>query len=115
MNPMWLSQSGDMIVKMYDWSSSFDDKMISPRCTISKFTKVKPGKLIVRNSITHSEREITLLKDISWRPHDQPKQLSPPGLSFKQKWYLHDKIREFLIIVVPKPQESLQSQNNIIA
>ena len=113
------SQSGDVIVKMYNWSSYFDDKTIKTslkgitQMHHFKFTKTKPGKVMVRNTTTDSEREITLLKDISWRPIDQPQQLFPPGLSLERRWYLYEKIREFCPdnhrdLVCPKPQESLQ-------
>ena len=50
---------------------------------------------MVRNDSTDLEREITLIKDVSWRPNDFPQSITPSGLSLERQWYLHDRIRDF--------------------
>jgi len=46
-----------------------------------QFTKEKPAKVMVRNDTTDLEREITLVKDTSWRPNDFLKKIIPSDLS----------------------------------
>ena len=98
------SQSGDVIVPMYDWSSYFDEKTIKTSLNNItqmhhfRFTKLKPGKVMVRNNSTDStdlEREITLIKDVFWRLNDFSQPISPPGLSLERQWYLRDRICDF--------------------
>ena len=73
------SLSGNVMVPVYDWSSYFDDKTMKTslkgitQMHHFRFTKEKPGKVMVRNDKTYLEREITLVKDTSWRPNDLPK------------------------------------------
>ena len=112
------SQSGEMLVPMYDWSSYFDDITVKTALKgITQmhhfhFSKSFPGKVKVRNNTDDNWRTINLLKDPSWRPSSLPKQLIPPGLSLERQWYLHDKIREFCPehcrdLVCPEPSQPL--------
>ena len=83
-----------------------------------RFTSSSPGKVFVRNACdaTSNEKEINLLKDISWlpQPSSLPSIVSPDGLSLQRQWYLYDKIREFCPLevqdlVCPMPRKRLSS------
>ena len=112
------SQSGEVIVPIYDWSTYFEEKTIKTSLRgITQmhhfhFTASAPGFVKVKNTSADSEKIIKLLKDLSWRPIQLPQQVIPPGLSLERQWYLHDRIREFCPedcrdLVCPKPTESL--------
>ena len=110
------SQSGEMIVPTYNWSSYFDEHTVKTALKGIKkmqhfhFSSRFPGQVKVYNELDGNEKTITLCKDPSWTPTptDLPEYIVPPGLSLEHQWYLHDKIWEFCPdscqdIVCPRP------------
>ena len=97
------TQDGEVLVPTYDWAEFFDAPYRQSAIKGIKamhhliFTHTKPGRVIVKDSVTSPEREINLIQDKSWKPTttDLPPIISPPGLSLKRQQYLFDKIREF--------------------
>ena len=61
------------------------------------FTDAKPGVALVKDSVNSPEREISLIKDSSWKPKADklPPVIPPPDLSLEKRQYLFEKIREF--------------------
>ena len=114
------SQSGEMIVPTYNWSSYFDEHTVKTALKGIKkmqhfhFSSRFPGQVKVYNELDGNEKTITLHKDPSWTPTptDLPEYIVPPGLSLERQWYLHDKIREFCPdscqdIVCPGPMQPI--------
>ena len=110
------SLDGTKFVPTYDWSTFFDDKTVKTalkgitQLHHFRFSRFHPGKVFVKEISTSPEREINLLKDLSWRPPSQqlPSVVLPNGLSQERRQYLFDKIREFCPddkkdIVCPNP------------
>ena len=109
------SLDGTMFVPTYDWSSFFEETTVKTalkgitQLHHFRFSKLHPGKVFVKEARNSNEREINLLKDVSWRPSSQqlPLPVIPNGLS-QERQYLYDKIREFCPeqkkdIVYPRP------------
>ena len=106
------SQSGDVIVPMYNWSGFFEEftnksalKGINQMHHFH-FKSSHPGKVFVKDTLDGPERMINLLKVPSWQPspQDLPDPIIPPGLSSERQHYLYDRIREF---VPPDLQDSV--------
>ena len=112
------SQSGDVIVPMYNWSQYFKDNTI--KTALKGITQMHhfyfkashPGKVFVKNSISDTEKSINLVKSLSWSPSwsDVPEPIVPAGMTLERRWYLFDKIREYgptkvQDIVSPMPLE----------
>ena len=94
---------GTTHVKTYHWNSIFESHTIQTSLKgISKmhhfrFTSDHPGCVFVKNSSDEkTETKITLLKDMSWKPHKNflPEQITAPGLSLERQYYLYNKIPE---------------------
>ena len=111
------TQDGRVLVPTYDWSEFFDAPFRQSALSGIKamhhltFTHLKPGTVIVKDSVTSPEREINLLQNKSWKPRksDLPPVISPPGLSLERQQYLFDKIRKFCPhdcrdLVCPEPE-----------
>ena len=83
------TQDGHVLVPTYDWSEFFDAPFRQSALSGIKamhhltFTHLKPGTVIVKDSVTSPEREINLLQNKSWKPRksDLPPVISPPGLA----------------------------------
>ena len=112
------TQSGDVIVPMYNWSEFFEEYTIKTALKgISQmhhfhFTSSAPGKVTVKDNVNDKERTISLLKVPSWQPSsgELPDRIIPPGLSLERQKYLYEKIREFVPhdlqdLVCPKPTQ----------
>ena len=107
---------GTVFVPTYNWSDFFEEHTVKTALKgISKlhyfrFTKDKPGMVMVRETTAGPERCIKLLKDPSWKPSptELPPVVIPSGLSIERQWYLFDKIREYCPdskdIVCPEPR-----------
>ena len=120
-------QNGNVTVKAYDWIIFFEKHVIKSALKGIKsyshfsFSSKEPGTVYVRQScdVSSGERKINLLKDMSWRPSatDLPDEIIPEGLLFSRQWYLHDKIREFVLaelqdLVCPLPRKRPSSLND---
>ena len=109
------SQSGDVIVPMYNWSQDATIKTSLKGITQMHhfhFKASHSGKVFVRNSINDSEKSINLVKVLSWSTSmtDVPEPIVPAGITLEQRWYLFDKIHEYWPtevqdIVCPMPLE----------
>lgn len=110
------SLDGTNFVPTYDWSTFFEETTVKTalkgitQLHHFRFSRLYPGKVFVKEAANSCEREITLLKDASWRPSPEqlPSLVIPNGLSQERKQYLFDKIREFCPadkkdIVCPQP------------
>ena len=94
---------GTMFVPTYDWSSFFEETTVKTALKgithlhHFRFSKLHPGKVFVKEASNSNEREINLLKNVSWKPSSQvlPSPVIPNGLSHERQQYLYDKIREF--------------------
>ena len=80
------SQSGEILVPMYNWSSYFDE--ITVKTALKGITQMHHfhfsksfRKVKVCNNTDDNWRTINPLKDPSWRPSSLP----------ERQWYLHDK------------------------
>ena len=113
------TQDGQVLVPTYDWAQFFDGPFRQSALKGIKamhhltFTHLKPGTVIVKDSVTSPEREINLLQDRSWKPtkSDLPSIITPPGLSLERQQYLFEKIREFCPpdsrdLVCPEPMQA---------
>ena len=99
------SLDGQTFVPTYNWSENFEDKTIKTALRgISQlhhfhFLADHPGKVFVKtsSSSSSSERQVTLLKDTTWKPaaNELPPLVKPNGLSAERQLYLYEKIREF--------------------
>ena len=96
------TQDGKVVVPTYDWAQFFDAPFKQTALKGIKamhhltFSHLKPGVVIVKDSVTSPERALNLLRD-KWKPDaaDLPPIIPPPGLSLERRQYLYDKIREF--------------------
>ena len=97
------TQDGQVLVPTYDWAQFFDTRFKQTALKGIKamhhltFSRLKPGVVTVKDSVTSPERDITLLLDKNWKPTatDLPPIIPPQGLSQERQQYLYDKIREF--------------------
>ena len=105
-------QDGQVIVPTYDWAQYFANPFRQIALKGIKgmhhltFSHLKPGTVIVKDSVTSLEREINLLHNNS-KQTDLPPVVLPPGLSLE---YLFDMIREFCPadcrdLVCPEPTQ----------
>ena len=114
------SLDGTLYVPTYNWSEFFEDRMIKTslkgilQLQHFRFTATHPGTVFVKTSSDDCERQIQLLKDLTWKPtaDELPGVVVPNGLSLERQWYLFDKIREFCSdetkdLVCPKPAVAL--------
>ena len=95
---------------MYDWVNFFGNyfKKI-PLITKQhhfEFRWISDGSVQVREFSDTSEKVFTLYTSASY--NGLPEVITPPSLSLRRKWYLHNKIREFCSpetrdLVCPKP------------
>ena len=113
------TQTGDVIVPMFNWSEYFEDNTIKTALKgISRmhhfhFKSSAPGTVSMKDTIDDKEwKSITLVKSSSWQPSsgDLPHPIVPAGLSLERQHYLFDKIREFVPsefqdLVCPKPTQ----------
>ena len=109
------SQSGEPLVSMFDWVGFFGSRLnkipLITRQHHFQFTSPSTGTVKVREYNDSSELEYELTSDVSVTA-GIPDIISPPGLSLKRRWYLHDKIRAFCLpetkdLVCPQPNDPL--------
>ena len=97
------TQHGQEVVPTYDWAQFLDTLFKQTALKGIKamhhltFSSLKPGVVVVKDSVTSPERALNLLWDDKWKPNaaDLPPIIPPLGLSLKRRQYLYDKIREF--------------------
>lgn len=110
------TQSGDVIVPTYDWSSHFSARLKKiPNITTYhhfKFYQTKPAKVDVQEYSDSPTVTINILKKdkTPWdaSSDDLPATVMPTGLSEERQVYLYEKIREYCSpscrdLVCPKP------------
>ena len=103
----------------YNWSDYFDHRTVKTALKGIKsnhhfrFTHSSPGVVLVKEASRDEEKEISMLKEPTWKVscHNLPDLVTPLGLSLEWQWYLYDKIREFVAnskdLVCPKPLQPL--------
>ena len=87
-------QDGTVLVPTYNWAeffvSPFRQKALKGIKAMHHltFTDAKPG--VVKDSVNSPEREISLIKDSSWKPKagNLPPVIPPPGLSLERRQYV---------------------------
>ena len=95
------TQDDEVLVPTYDWAEFFDAPYRQSALKGIKavrhliFTHTKPGRVIVKDSVTSPERKINFIQDKSWKPTttDLPPIIPSPGLSLERQQCLFDKIR----------------------
>ena len=110
------TQSGDVIVPTYNWSSHFSTRLKKiPNITSYhhfKFHQNKPAEVDVQEYSDSPMVTINILKKdkTPWDPSsdDLPAVVHPAGLSEERQVYLYEKIREYCSpscrdLVCPKP------------
>ena len=110
---------GQCLVPTYNWSDYLDEHTLKTALKgikknhHFKFISHSLGAVLIRKTSGGDEKEIQLLKDLTWKPsyHNLPDLVIPQGLSAEQQWYLYEKIREFVTdgkdLVCPKPLQAL--------
>jgi hypothetical protein len=99
-------ENGEVIVKQYDWASSFRKFFKRKAFEGIKslhhlvFSSSSPGVVKVRKETDGEVETIHVLSKagMNWKPspHVLPDQIVPPGLSRERQTYLYEKIREFV-------------------
>ena len=92
------TQDGQVVVPTYDWAAYLDAPFRQTALKRIKamqhltFTHLKPGTVVVKDSVTSPEREINLLQDRSWKPTktDLPPIIAQLGLSLERQQYLFE-------------------------
>ena len=120
------TQSGEVVVPMYDWTSMFKGHLRKLK-HIKKyqhftFDGSMPGTVNFKLESDSVEESISLVIDRSWvpSPHDLPPVVSPAGLSLERQWYLYNSISEYCPhdvrdIVCPKPSSPSPSSSTTSA
>ena len=95
------SQSGEVIVPVYDWTQFLGEhfrKVLKMKSYHHfTFTSAKPGTVYLKQFSDSNESSFRMATDEGWTPDSLqlPSCVTPTGLSAKRQWYLHDQIREF--------------------
>ena len=92
---------GDALVPSYDWPGFFENHVIKTalrgilKYQYFRFSRSTPG-VYVKTLSSESEKKITLLKQLSWKPpSDLPEVVVPNGLKPERQLYLYEKIQEY--------------------
>ena len=122
------TQSGEVIVPMYSWSSYFEGHLrkLDNIKTYQHFhfSLHSPGTVIVQESSIDTKISIQLLKFIDGEPTFKPSAtilpdiVRPSGLSKERQWYLYNQIRVFCSpetkdLVCPNPNTIQHIDNTI--
>ena len=111
-------EDGSVVVKTYDWQEYFTTYCTKVPGIMKlhhiRFDAAHPGYIFVKEKSGSTKEKRCILKDKSWLPTAEqlPPVLSPSGLALQWKWYLHDRIREYVDeafkdITCPKPDQPL--------
>ena len=94
------NEDGASFVPLYDWQSFFS-KYFTGLPGIKAlhhchFPSAEPGVVYTKTSTSDEECRVQLLKNPDQLPPSQlPIAIPPPGLNYKRRSYLYEKIREF--------------------
>lgn len=121
------TQTGEVVVPMYDWASFFGEHFRKvPRMKSYHhftFTADNPGKVTLKLFSDSESIQYNLLRNTEWVPSASvlPEIIPPAGLSPQRQWYLYDQIREFCregtedlvcpLPAVPRPGEQSESDD----
>ena len=95
------TQSEEVIVPTYNWSSFFKDCLKEiPQLKKQHhfyFSSETKGKVSVKEAHNDPYTELELIRDPNWKPSSEhlPPKIIPEGLSNDRQWYLYNIIREF--------------------
>ena len=96
------THDGEVVLPTYDWAFCLGKNFRKVLQIIShhhfQFSSSTPGNVSIKLYSDSSSSNFRMLVDRRWTPSpdELPTQIPPVGLSNERKWYLYNRIRDFL-------------------